>query len=234
MHGLGGLRGGANEGGRAGRCGQLCPSAISCLRHPLHTRAPISWCEPQPPCDRPFSGAGMGGSIHGRAWMAAASPASPPPWRAGQAGQPLPPLPGDCPGQRGPACSVQGADLPPSFLAESPGGRRPAQLLLQGPRPLTPSPAAAWPPAFSHPRLPPALTLGPPFQRGHLLSSMASGSDHHQQAKARNPSLPGGGPGVREEENQSLELSGWGRERPTIWATSCTDPLGRGVFVPRV
>lgn len=138
MHGLGGLRGGANEGGRAGRCGQLCPSAISRLRHPLHTRAPISWCEPRPPCDRPFSGAGMGGSIHGRAWMAAASPTSPPPWRAGQAGQPLPPLPGDCPEQRGPACSVQGADLPPSFLAESPGGRRPCPAAPAGTSPPHP------------------------------------------------------------------------------------------------
>ena len=78
----------------------------------------------------------------------------------------------------------------------------------------------------------PALTLGPAFQSGLLLSSMAPGSDHRQQAKARNPSLPGGGPGVREEENQSLELSGWGMERPTVWARGCADPLGKGVFVP--
>lgn len=138
MHGLGGLRGGANEGGRAGRCGQLCPSAISRPRHPLHTRAPISGCEPRPPCDRPFSGEGIGGSIHGRAWMAAASSPSPPPWRAGQARQPLPPQPGDCPGQQGPACLVQGADLPPSFLAESPGGRRPCPAAPAGTSPPHP------------------------------------------------------------------------------------------------
>ena len=81
---------------------------------------------------------GIGGSIHGRAWMAAASSPSPPPWRAGQARQPLSPQPGDCPGQRGPACLVQGADLPPSFLAESPGGRRPCPAAPAGTSPPHP------------------------------------------------------------------------------------------------
>ena len=50
-----------NEGGRAGRCGQPCPSPISHPRHPLHTPALISRCEPRPPCDRPFSREGMAG-----------------------------------------------------------------------------------------------------------------------------------------------------------------------------
>lgn len=46
-----------------GWCGQPCPGLISCPRHPLHTPALISRCEPWLPCDRPFSGEGGGGVL---------------------------------------------------------------------------------------------------------------------------------------------------------------------------
>lgn len=174
MHGLGGLRGGANEGGRAGRCGQLCPSAISRPRHPLHTRAPISGCEPRPPCDRPFSGEGMGGPSTAEPGQQRPPPPPLVPGGLDRPGQPLPPLPGDCPGQRGPACWVRGADLPPSFLAESPGGRPPLPSCSCSD--LIPTPhllQCAWPPALSHPPPPTSSDFGasvpkgpPPFLHG--------------------------------------------------------------------
>lgn len=157
MHGPKGLRAGADEGGRAGRCGQLCPSAISRPRHPLHTPAPISGCEPRPPCDRPSSGEGWGGpsttepgrqrppplpsSLAG--WTGAGSPSRPGletlPWAA-----------------RPSLLRVRGADLPPSFLAKRPGGRLPLPSCSYSD--LVPSPRllqSACPPAYSHPHPPP-------------------------------------------------------------------------------
>lgn len=125
---------------------------------------------------------------------------------------------------------MQGADLlRPFWQRAQEDGALPS--CSQGPRPHPISCSRVATSIQSSPPPTSSLTFSH-CPKGPPLSSMASGSDHHQQAKARNPSLPGGGPGVREEENQSLELSGWGRERPTIWATSCTDLLGKGCLSP--
>lgn len=181
--------------------------------------------------------AGKGGGVHPPPSLDVSGLLpSPRPWQAGQA-RAAPPAPAWrlCPGQRGPACSGCGeqTSLHPSWQSAQEDGRpcQAAPTVTSSPHPVSCSPRAHQLTVIPTPH-PPALTLGPLFQRGLLLSSTASGSDHHQQAKARNPSRPSGGPGVREEENRSLELSGWGRERPTVWARGCRDPLGRAVFVP--
>ena len=166
MHGPRGLRGGANDGGRAGWCGQLCPSALSRPRHPLHTPAPISGCEPRLPCDRPSSGEGMGVHPPPSLDVSGLLP-SPRPWRAGQA-RAAPPAPAWRlrPGQRGrPARCGEQTSLRPSWQRAQEDGR-PCQAAPTVTSSLTPSPAARMPTSLQSPPATPSPDFGATVPKG--------------------------------------------------------------------
>lgn len=166
MHGLGGLRGEVRMRGRQSRPVRTAlsqcylPSA-----HPLHTRAPISWCEPRPPCDRPFSGAGMGGpSTAEPGWQ---RPPHLPSSLAGWTGRAAPPAPAWRLSWAARPSLLGAGGRPPSVLSgREPRRTAPLSAAPAGTSPLTPSPAARVATGIQSSPPPPALTLGPPFQGG--------------------------------------------------------------------